>query len=570
MTYRALYRVWRPQTFADIVGQQHITRTLQNAIKQGRLSHAYLFSGPRGTGKTSAARVMAKAVNCERGPAAEPCNDCTACRQIAQGAVLDVVEIDAASNRGVEEIRDLREKVKYAPTEVRKKVYIIDEVHMLTTEAFNALLKTLEEPPEHVLFILATTEPYKLPLTIISRCQRFDFHRVAADEIVTLLAAICESERIAIEEAALYLIAQVAEGGLRDALSLLDQVYAFGDDRITEADIRAVIGTVADSFFDKIVSLAAKREASHVLDVTAELMQEGYDPEKFTHDLLCYFRDLLLVKTAPHLAETEARLRAHQSLGRVAPLFTEDDLFAMMEQTNETLQQMKWTSQPRVLLEMLLLKLTHAREQSSAPAPEVPSDVLAPLVKRVQTLERELKRLSGEIVRVPVQKQEGTTTPKVTATGKASGKRQQSGLTSAERQKLQTVWQTGSIQQRAAVQAKWPDVLSHIKEKNVRVHAWLMDGEPVAADGSHIVVAFKSAIHRETTEKPSHKQLIEEVVAAITGSDSELVTCMKSDWQQLEAQGGAREQAVAAEGGEDDHVQKALEWFGEDLVEIKD
>lgn len=242
MEHIALYRAWRPQSFQDMVGQQHIIRTLQNAIRENRLSHAYLFSGPRGTGKTTAAKLLAKAVNCEKGPAPEPCNECDACRRITAGAVMDVLEIDAASNRGVDEIRDLREKVKYAPTEVRQKVYIIDEVHMLTTEAFNALLKTLEEPPPHVMFILATTEPHRLPATVISRCQRFDFRRVSLDEQTQRLRVICEQEGIAAEEEAIEYIARLSDGGMRDALSILDQISSFSDGRVSYQQVLDMTG----------------------------------------------------------------------------------------------------------------------------------------------------------------------------------------------------------------------------------------------------------------------------------------------------------------------------------------
>lgn len=242
MEHIALYRAWRPQSFQDMVGQQHIIQTLQNAIREQRVSHAYLFSGPRGTGKTSAAKVLAKAVNCERGPGPEPCNECPSCLRITSGNIMDVQEIDAASNRGVEEIRDLRDKVKYAPTEVRRKVYIIDEVHMLTTEAFNALLKTLEEPPQHVMFILATTEPHKLPATIISRCQRFDFRRVSLEEQTGRLTEICQKEGITADADALQYIARLSDGGMRDALSILDQISSFTDGNVTYQQVLGMTG----------------------------------------------------------------------------------------------------------------------------------------------------------------------------------------------------------------------------------------------------------------------------------------------------------------------------------------
>lgn len=562
MSYRALYRVWRPQQFSDIVGQQHVTRTLQNALKQGRFSHAYLFSGPRGTGKTSAAKVMAKAVNCEQGPSPEPCNVCTTCQQITAGSLLDVVEIDAASNRGVDEIRDLRDKVKYAPTEVRTKVYIIDEVHMLTPEAFNALLKTLEEPPQHVLFILATTEPYKLPLTIISRCQRFDFHRVSAEEMCSRLSYICEQENIQADDSALVLIAQMAEGGLRDAVSLLDQAYAFGNDRITEADIRAIVGTVSDSFFHKILSFIKEHNTASLLDTVFELMTEGHDPEKFTEGFLHYFRDMLLVKTAPNLDETAQRLTTHEQLAQTAEWFSEAEIFTMMEETNRIQGQMKQTNQPRILLELLLVKLTRVPNSLSVTR----AGELEPLLERVKQLEQKFHTLAAGIDEESVTERKTDKRPEKLA----NPKRKQSGTTTAQLQKLQAVYDQADVKALALIKNKWPHILDLVKDKKITVHAWLVDGEPVAANEGQLLLAFKNVIHRDTTEKPSHKQLIEDVIAQVTGSKYTLMTCMQNEWKRLEAGSSERQQATAQESATDDHVRQALEWFGEDLVEIKE
>ncbi|AQS54437.1 DNA polymerase III subunit gamma/tau [Novibacillus thermophilus] len=563
MTYRALYRVWRPQTFSDIVGQQHVTRTLQNALRQQRFSHAYLFSGPRGTGKTSAAKVMAKAVNCEQGPAPEPCNACEACQQITNGSILDVVEIDAASNRGIEEIRDLRDKVKYAPTEVRTKVYIIDEVHMLTPEAFNALLKTLEEPPSHVLFILATTEPHKLPLTIVSRCQRFDFHRVSPEIMVERLKHVCEQEGIQADESALSFIARVSEGGLRDALSLLDQAYASGGDCITENVVRTIVGTVADSSFHQIVTFIAERKTAQMLDMVSELVQEGHDPEKFAEDFLGYLRDMLLVKTAPNLPETEQLLKIQPSLAELAEQFTEEAVFAMMEEANDALSQMRRTNQPRIMLELLLVKLTHVSNERQ----QVKSSELASLIKRVEQLEQDVRKRSVQAAhrQGEVAKEDGADAVKIDGS-----KRKSSEMSPSQLQKVRAVLERADAASLANIKDVWPDILASVKERKITVHAWLIDGVPTAADEGHLVLAFKNVIHRETTEKPDHKQLIEEVIEQVTGRAYKLVTCMQNEWKRLEESSAGREQAAAGHVDQDEHVRQALEWFGEDLVEIRD
>ncbi|MER2256774.1 MAG: DNA polymerase III subunit gamma/tau, partial [Priestia megaterium] len=286
MAYQALYRVYRPQSFNDVVGQQHIIKTLQNALVQEKFSHAYLFSGPRGTGKTTAAKILAKAVNCEKAPIAEPCNECATCRGITDGSISDVIEIDAASNNGVDEIRDIRDKVKYAPSAVRYKVYIIDEVHMLSIGAFNALLKTLEEPPAHVIFILATTEPHKIPLTIISRCQRFDFKRISPEDIVYRMKEVLGSEELEVSEDALYEIAKASEGGMRDALSLLDQSISYSTDKVSLEDVLSITGAVSQSFIVKIVQAIFNKNIVEALDSVESLIKNGKDPARFVEDLI--------------------------------------------------------------------------------------------------------------------------------------------------------------------------------------------------------------------------------------------------------------------------------------------
>jgi len=379
MSYVALYREWRPQLFRDIVGQEHVTRTLQNALRQHRFAHAYLFNGPRGTGKTSAAKILAKAINCEQGPGEEPCNECPACIGITKGSIMDVLEIDAASNRGVDEIRDLRDKVKFAPTEVRHKVYIVDEVHMLTTEAFNALLKTLEEPPPHVMFILATTEPHKLPATIISRCQRFDFRRIMGRQIVDRLRFIAGEKDVEVEEEALWLVARAAEGGMRDALSIFDQVISFGGDRVRAEDIVAMVGSVSADTLAEIARGVAERSPQAVLSHVGTLIDKGKDVGQLLHDLVTYFRDLLMLKTVPHLEEIQDRANYDRSFGEVAALFETGRLIEMIEMMTQVQNELKWHTQGRLLLEMLMVRLCKTQSHD-----------LEDLLKRMAELEEKL------------------------------------------------------------------------------------------------------------------------------------------------------------------------------------
>lgn len=377
MAYVALYRQWRPQDFDALVGQKAVKTTLKNALASGKIAHAYLFSGPRGTGKTSMARILAKALNCEQGPTAEPCGQCGNCQRIVQGTSLDVIEIDAASNTSVDNIRDLREQVAFTPAESRYKVYIIDEVHMLSTGAFNALLKTLEEPPAHAVFILATTDPQKVPATIQSRCQRFEFRRVTVDEIAEHLAMVAAGSGIEADADALRLIAIQAEGGMRDALSLLDQCSVMAK-RVTVATVREVLGIVGREALHELTEAIGRRQLPQALATLNLLLEQGKDVKQVLTELIEYLRALVLYLAVPDYEEiylTDTK----EALAELAPLFGRDRLLAAEERLHSAIQELRGSMRPRITAELCLLDLCR-----------VEGSTLAALSARIEQLERQL------------------------------------------------------------------------------------------------------------------------------------------------------------------------------------
>lgn len=365
-SYQVLARKWRPQLFADLAGLQHIAQTLQNAIKTGRVSHAFLFTGSRGVGKTSVARIMAKCLNCLQGPTPEPCGICESCVSIAAGSHPDVIEIDAASNRGISEIRQLRENVGYLPQLSASKIYIIDEVHMLTTEAFNALLKTLEEPPDHVKFILATTEPHKIPITILSRCHHYDFGRLSTSVIEEAIQEIAEKEGLQIEPAALQLLAREAEGSMRDALSVLDQAMAFSGDQITIKNLRIILGVVEARYCSALVESLLEHRMPAALQQMTELEKAGIDIKRFAKDFLFYLRNLVLLKLSPDLDRlieaAEEELQEMKALVQRAQLSYWQQLFDLFQ---EQYAELMSANLPRLHFEMTLVRLGMARDLES-------------------------------------------------------------------------------------------------------------------------------------------------------------------------------------------------------------
>ncbi len=409
MSYMALYRKFRPGEFEDVKGQDHISQTLQNQIKANRIGHAYLFCGTRGTGKTSVAKIFAKAVNCEHPVNGSPCGECAMCRAISEGRSMNVIEIDAASNNGVDNIREIREEVAYRPTEGKYKVYIIDEVHMLSIGAFNALLKTLEEPPEYVIFILATTEAHKIPITILSRCQRYDFKRISIDTISSRLLDLMEREQVEVEERAIRYIAKVADGSMRDALSLLDQCIAFYlGQKLTYDHVLEVLGAVDTEVFSKLLREIIERDVVKVLKSVEDLVMQGRELGQLTTDFTWYLRNLLLAKSSDNMEDVlDVSSENLVQLKEEAQMIENDALIRYIRIFSELSNQLKYASQKRVLLEVALIKLCR-------PAMEVNQDSL---LERIRAVEQQLEKGSGgktqEVVYVERKEADRQPAPKV-------------------------------------------------------------------------------------------------------------------------------------------------------------
>ncbi len=565
MSYQALYRVWRPRNFSDVVGQSHITRTLQNAIVQEKFSHAYLFSGPRGTGKTSAAKIFSKAVNCERGPAKEPCNECDACVGIQDGSVSDVIEIDAASNNGVEQIRDIRDKVKYAPSAVQYKVYIVDEVHMLSIGAFNALLKTLEEPPKHVIFILATTEPHKIPLTIISRCQRFDFKRISQRSMVDRMELIAQEEDIPVSKDALEAVALSAEGGMRDSLSLLDQAISYSEEEVTIEDVLAVTGSVSQQKLAGVVQALQQNEVKEALQYVDSLIQEGKDPGRFVFDLIYYLRDLLLYQSAPGLEEILERAIPDDAFKELSESLQPDWIQQTISTLNQCQQEMKWTTSPKVFIEIAMLNICdiQAAPSSSASAAVEPESVQK-LQQKVDELEKKLSNLQQAPAAAQAQPEQKRSQPKT--------RRNQYKV---PYERIRHVMNEASKQDLKAVQTQWANFMESLKQSSPPAHARLMNSKPRAASDHAIVLSFKYEIHCSLALE--NQQVIQQLLTDHLGKEVQIIPIPEDNWQELREEyvQKQRQQDQPPEDGEvepqeDPLIAEARKLVGEDLLEIQE
>lgn len=532
--YQALYRKYRSQTFGQLVGQQVVARTLRQAVEQDKISHAYLFSGPRGTGKTSVAKIFAKAMNCPNQVNGEPCNDCYICEAITNGSLEDVIEIDAASNNGVDEIRDIRDKSTYAPSLAKHKVYIIDEVHMLSTGAFNALLKTLEEPTENVVFILATTELHKIPATILSRVQRFEFKSIKLPDIVQHLENILATEGIAYEADAVQIIARRAEGGMRDALSILDQALSLtAGSELTTAIAEEITGSISLAALDQYVAAILAHDATAALDQLAIIFDNGKNMARFVTDLLQYLRDLLIVQTGGENTHASDLFAANLAADQAR-------LFALIDQATTSLADIKNSLQPRIYTEMMTIKLAEMTGQTATSATvEVPSNVLAQL----EELKKEVAQLKQEVAQAGDNL--SSSKPPVTRPTKSNKPYR------VDRNKVNAILQEAVENPELArtnlirLQNAWGEIIESLGGAD---KALLIGSQPVAANENHAILAFESAFNAEQTMKRDNlNTMFGNILSNAAGFSPEILAISLEEWTKIRAEFSSKARGQKAE-----------------------
>ena len=527
MTAQALYLKYRPQTFDDVVGQEPITRTLRNALRHGKVRHAYLFTGPRGTGKTTTARLLAKAVNCRAAIDERPCNECSTCVAINQGRLLDLIEIDAASNRGIDEIRDIREKVGFRPSEGEYKVYVLDEAHMLTEPAFNALLKTLEEPPPHVIFALVTTDPHKIPATITSRCQRFDFGRIPVQAIVSRLAWIAAKEEVAVEQESLRFIAYHSTGAMRDAISLLDQLTSYGDE-ITLDQTKMVLGTVASESAAKLAAHLVDADLAGGLDLINSAVGDGADPRQLGRDVIEYLRGLLLIREGAGTRLLRATDEQAAEMEALAQRTTAEQLLRSIRLFNDAVIDLRrgLHTIPQLPLELALVE---SRLEPDAPVPS----------SQGVHQEQALYQTSPQVASTPVAAQPKTETteakteevaPQAPASMPAQMPSSEGQEVVAEHETPVRQGSTGSLTL-AQVEQAWASVLHAVRQRNPATEGALRtECKPVEVTGDEVVITFPYPFLREKLVDPKRKAEVQDALAEVLNTECRIKLVKASEY----------------------------------------
>lgn len=552
MAYQALYRKYRSQRFDEMVGQEVVATTLKNAIVNHQISHAYLFSGPRGTGKTSAAKIFAKAINCPNQVDGEPCNNCFICDSITKGSLDDVIELDAASNNGVDEIREIRDKSTYAASQATYKVYIIDEVHMLSTGAFNALLKTLEEPTENVVFVLATTELQKIPATIISRVQRFAFKSITTGDIRTYLAKIMADEGLEFDGKALDVIAKAAEGGMRDALSLLDQALSFSSGKLEENDALLVTGSIAADALVTYVAALFEHDEAKALTELDKIFAEGKNMLRFTEDLLAYLRDLLLDKNSQ---------------------YDRGQIFSWIDVAIESLKTIKETTQTKIAADVMTMRLAEIGQNNllTASQGEIPNQLTA----EIATLKTEINQLKAQISAGQIQVNSDSQNNLLTENVKASPKPIASKKRQINKDLIYKALAEATNEARKAALSAWPELVASVTKPADR--ALLNNTAPVAASENFLVVTFP---HENLAKRVSENEELQlfcgNLLSSIVGFAPEIISLAEQDWQEVRAEYVSNLKSENVQEDEEDEkepdetVNLAKELFGEKVVEIND